>query len=67
MASAEGGMMESPKAPGVKGIVSGVLPHPTRGSGKHLEIPSGNSFRRILKATERSFLHLYMYAAVLYS
>ena len=64
--------IEAPKAP--SGVVYGDVspPQPTRGSGVRRELPhgvrggvapAGNTFWRIFKATERSFLHLYADAA----
>ena len=58
MASAEGRRIEAPKALSGMGYAGCPLP---RSGERELSsgVPAGNAFWRILKATERSFLHLY--------
>ena len=64
--SADGGRIEAQKVPSDGGVRRGVPPLSSRlgGLGSILSevrgsAPAGNAFWRILKATERSLLHLY--------
>ena len=52
--------VEAPKAPSGVGMGRDATPQPTKG-------PAGNAFWCILKATERSFLHIYIYVDALSS
>ena len=67
VSDAESGRIETPKAPSGWGMKGVSPPQPTKGFGEQRElssrvwgrVPAENAFWRILKATERSFLHLY--------